>query len=200
MTEGLLEWGRAHGPAGVFALITVENLGIPWPTPVAMLVAADLIQQGQLTFPGAVLLCTCAHLAGGAVSYAIASAGDNALTARLAAGSGPARALQWLDRWYAGYGHATVFGARLVGQVRPWASYAAGLGEVRPLPFIIWTALGSAAHATIVLKLLDTGFTIWQTHLDLPITIVVLAAVALWAACAFGLWRYHRACELSRRK
>lgn len=192
MTEALLEWVRAHGPAGVFAFIAIENLGIPWPTSLAFLVAIDLVRQGQMTFLAAVGLCTLAHLAGSVVSYAIGCAGDTALMRRLKNGSGLRHALEWLDRWYERHGDATVFGARLIGQVRPWASYAAGLGEVRLAPFVVWTTLGSALQALAALKLAELGFVAWDAFPRLRAAGVIIIAAVFWGAFIYAAWRVIR--------
>ncbi len=192
MIDVLQEWIRAHGAVGIFAFIAVENLGVPWPTMLAFLVAIDLVHQGQLSFIAATALCTGGHVAGSCVGYAIARAGDSVLMRRLKRGSGMRKALERLDRWYASHGQITVFGARLVGQVRPWASFAAGLGDVRLLPFIAWTAFGSAIQVAIALKLTDVGFIIWDAHPQLRVAMVTVTAVVFWGIFVYGAGRYLR--------
>ncbi|HCA48654.1 MAG TPA: hypothetical protein DEP45_15275 [Armatimonadetes bacterium] len=198
MSELLLDWIRAYGEVGVFAFLALENIGIPWPTALAFLVTVELVRQGEMSFATAVLLCTAAHVAGSGVSYALGRAGDNALMARLRQGSGLRHALEWLDRWYARHGDATVFGARLIGQVRPWASFAAGSGEVRVWPFVAWTAVGSAIHSVIALKLTEVGFVVWDVYPRLRIVIIVVGALLFWSALVWGAWKCLRERRLAR--
>ena len=192
MIDVLQEWIRAHGAVGVFAFIAVENLGVPWPTILAFLVAIDLVNQGQLSLIGAIALCTAGHVAGSCASYALGRAGDSVLMRRLQRGSGMRRALERLDRWYASHGDITVFGARLVGQVRPWASFAAGLGNVRPLPFLAWTAVGSAIQVAITLKLTEVGFSIWDARPQLRLAMIIVIAVVFWGALLYGTCKHLR--------
>lgn len=198
MIEALEAWVRASGAPGVFAVLAIENLGVPWPTALAFVVAVELVRGGQMSFASAVLLCTLSQLAGSGVAYALGRAGDTALMRRLKGGTGIRRALEWLDRWYARYGSATVFGARLVGQVRPWASYAAGIGDVRPLPFLIWTSLGSAIQSAGALKLTQIGFSVWERYPQLRATIIAILALLFWGALAYAGWEYLRARRANR--
>lgn len=129
MAEALLAWVRDHGAGGVFLLLAAENLGIPLPTALAFVVAMDLVRMGHLTFIAAVALCAAAHLTGSILGFALGLAGENAIVARARRGSGLEKAIAWLHRWYDAHGVVTIFIARLIGQVRPWASIAAGLAR-----------------------------------------------------------------------
>ena len=187
MWDVLLEWVRSHGSLGIFTVIAVENLGVPWPTELAFIVAVDLIRVGRLSYAEAVGLITLAHLTGACVGYGIGRAGDNFVVRRLQGSRHMQHASRWLHDWYQRRGSATVFGARLVGQVRPWASIAAGLAEVRLVPFVVWTTIGSAIYAVFALELTRVGFRFWDAypHLRLVLVITVFAVfygVAIFAA------------------
>lgn len=180
MAEALLAWVRDHGAAGVFLLLAAENLGIPLPTALAFVVAMDLVRTGHLTFIAAVVLCAVAHVTGSILGFALGLAGENAIVARARRGGGPDRAIAWLHRWYDAHGVATVFVARLIGQVRPWASIAAGLGEVRAGPFLVWTALGSLLQVVLALKLAEAGWWFWDEYPGWRMALVIGAAVVFW--------------------
>ncbi len=189
MWDVLLEWVRAHGPLGIFTVIAVENLGLPGPTGLALIVAADMIRVGRMSYAEAVGLITLAHLVGACAGYGIGRAGDSFVMQRLQSSRHMRRASQWLHKWYQRRGSATVFGARLIGQVRPWASIAAGLGEVGIAPFILWTAVGSAIYAVIALELTRAGFRFWDTYPNLRLGLVIVVFVIFYGIAIFAAIR-----------
>ncbi len=173
MWDILLEWVRAHGSLGIFTVIAVENLGVPWPTELAFIVAVDMIRVGRMSYAEAVGLITLAHLTGACAGYGVGRAGDNFVMRRLQGNPHMQRASQWLHKWYQRRGSATVFGARLVGQVRPWASIAAGLGEVRLAPFI----------------LTRVGFRVWDAYPSLRLGLVIGVFVVFYGIAIFAIVR-----------
>ncbi|MEA3400187.1 MAG: VTT domain-containing protein [Armatimonadota bacterium] len=185
MAEALLEWIRDHGAIGVFLILAIENVGIPLPTTLAFIVAMDLVRTGRLSFIAAVVICAVAHLTGSILGYALGRAGENAIVARAQRGGGLQRAVAWLHRWYQAHGSVTVFAARVVGQVRPWASIAAGLGEVRAGPFLIWTALGSLLQVAVALKLAEAGWWFWDEFPKWRLALVIGVTVVFWGFLAY---------------
>lgn len=182
MTEALLEWIRAHGAIGIFIFIAVENLGVPWPTSLAFIVAIDLVRTGHLTFPEALVICSVAHVVGALAGYGMGTVGENAIVARARRGTRLRSAIDWLHQWYDRHGAVTVFAARLVGQVRPWASIAAGLGEIRAGPFLVWTTIGSLVQVIVALKLAEYGWWLWDQFPNWRVELATGVAVIFWGA------------------
>jgi len=189
MADVLLQWVQEHGAVGLVLLFAIENLGVPCPTSLAFIAAIELVRLGELTWPGAVALCTFGHVAGSMLGYALGRAGDNILMRRARHHTGPRRAIEWLHRWYERHGSMTVFAARFVGQVRPWASVAAGLGEVRVGPFIVWTALGSLLHTILALWLAEAGWWFWDTYPQWRVVLVVSVTVVFWGVFLYAVLR-----------
>ena len=189
MSEALLEWIRAHGAAGVFVFIAVENLGIPWPTELAFIVAVDLVRTGRLTYLEAIILITAAHLTGSCIGYGIGRAGDNFVVRRLRRNRHMQRAREWLQTWYARHGAITVFAARLIGQVRPWASIAAGLGKVGVLPLVVFTTLGSAVYAILAVELTRVGFRFWDAYPHLRLALIITVFAIFYGAAIYAVVR-----------
>lgn len=196
MTETLLVWIREHGPLGIALFLAFENLGIPWPTVLAYLAAVELVRLGELSWTEAVVVCTAGHMAGSLVGYALGLSGENALVRRARRGGRLQRTLAWLHVWFERYGVPTIAAARMIGYVRPWASIAAGLAEVRLWPFLACTIVGTLAHVGLTLWLVQTGVRIWDASPRLRV--IMLIGVALVFAGAFIYALVHGVLE--RRK
>ncbi len=189
MANILLEWIRAHGAMGVFLFVALESVCVPWPTEFAFIVAVDLMREGRLTHVQAVMLITLAQLAGSCTAYVLGRAGDNFLVRRFQENERIAGARRWLHNWYERHGAITVFVSRLVGQVRPWSSLAAGLAEVRIVPFILWTTLGSLIYSEIALELTRVGWRFWDAHPSLRVALVIVLVVIFYGAAIVGAVR-----------
>ncbi len=189
MAEALLAWIRDHGAIGVAVFLAVENIGVPWPTTLAYIVAIELVRVGELTWTGALVLCTLGHVVGSTVAYALGRGGDNMVLRYARKGGRLERTMAWLDDWFQRHGILTILVARLVGYVRPWASIAAGLGDVRFAPFVLWTTIGTAAHVAVALWLAQAGFWFWDAYPRLRIALVVIVALVFWGAFLYAAVR-----------
>lgn len=189
MIEALQAWIRVWGIPGIFVFVALENVGIPWPTALAFIVALDLIRQGALTFPAAVLLITAAHVFGSCLGYILGRKGDNFIVRRLRGSDALVRARNWLHRWYEHHGSVTVFVARLVGYVRPWASIVAGMAEVPGPAFVAWTAAGSVVYAIVALKVTGVGFWAWDAFPGWHTEILIGIAIVFWGIAIYLIVR-----------
>ncbi len=187
MAEALLIWIRDHGAIGVAVFLAVENLGVPWPTTLAYIVAIELVRVGELTWLGALAVCTVGHLIGAIAAYGLGRGGDNIVLRYAQKGGRLDRTMAWLDQWFARHGILTILVARLVGYVRPWASIAAGLGDVRFWPFVLWTTVGTVAHVALALWLAHVGFWFWDAYPRLRIALVVVVALIFWGAFLYAV-------------
>ncbi|NLO08227.1 MAG: hypothetical protein GX131_20570 [candidate division WS1 bacterium] len=185
MLQWLLEWG----PLGIALFIATENIGVPWPTALAYVATIELIDAGRLTWPQAVLLCIFGHMVGSMAGYYIGRAGDTALMRRVKRGQRMQRALDWIHHWYQRHGSLTVFAARNVGHVRPWASIAAGLGEIRPLQFFGWSLLGTVLHVGAALALTEASWWMWDAMPQWRTEMIVLATIGFWGVAIYALVR-----------
>ena len=162
-------WGGIWGP---IALIAVEYLGIPLPTELSYLAGYHLAKEGVISFPALFLLIMAAHLVGTLVAYQIGY--QASLIAK------KKKKLEGVQKklagWYAKYGPITIVATQLVGHVRPWSSYIAGFSQVKRLPFVIYSMIGSALLTIIMLVFANTIIEIWQAY---PIVRGLLVAVFL---------------------
>ncbi len=190
MADALVEWIRAHGAPAIFLFVALENFGIPWITWPAYVVATDLIRLGRMGYAEAVALVSLGHVIGGSLAYLVMRAGENALAGYFRRRAGLRRAHEWLKRWYDRHGAATIVVARLVGQVRPWASLAAGLAGVGPIVFVLWTLIGSVLYSAALLALTTTGLRVWVDYPHARIAIVVLGFIGFFGITIYLITRH----------
>jgi membrane protein DedA with SNARE-associated domain len=85
--------------------------------------------------------------------------------------------------WTKKYGSFAVFISRLVGYIRPWSSYLAGLGEIKFIPFVTYNVLGSTVIIILSMLVLGGAVEIWKNVPNLrPL------AVPLFLLFFFGFW------------
>lgn len=203
--SALLHWAHVHGLVGVFAFMFTENLCLPFPTEIGFIAAQLLVSSGRVPCWLAFLVITAGHVAGAAVSYYAGRAGDNVLVRRFGHSQALMRAREVLQAWYAKYGALAVLFGRLVGQVRPWASLAAGMGQVSPAIFWVWTIVGSMIYSAAAMWITAVGWDWVVRHPQWRVPIIIAALVLFYGVVASGLavklvqrWRRRRANTKSR--
>lgn len=160
MIDNLIHWSinvvAHYGLFGVFGIMVVENLGIPFPTEAGFIVVQQLINSYRINFWIAFLIINLGQLTGALIAYSIGRWGNKMLIKKLDRANRIEETHQKLIRWYHKYGSVTVFATRLIGYIRPWSSFVAGLADLPFVPFIIWTILGTA-----IFTLINMIFTHW---------------------------------------
>lgn len=141
-----------YGLPGMGLCLVIENMGIPFPTEVAYIVAQNEIEKGKLSYLLALLFLTLAHVVGALLSYWI----GRRIAKGLHAKKDTDAAQQKMAHWFEKHGIWAVFFARFVGQVRPWSSYIAGTAEVGFWPFFAATTVGTILFNIISLSLTKT--------------------------------------------
>lgn len=138
---------ESWGYIAIFAVVVLGNMGLPIPEETILMLAGYLVWEGKLQLP--IVL---------AVGIASAILGDN-LGYWLGRKFGR-RAVERYERWIfvtperldatqrivARYGPLAVFAARFLPGVRFLAGPVAGIGGVRPLPFIVANVLGASLY------------------------------------------------------
>jgi membrane protein DedA with SNARE-associated domain len=192
MSQALLEWLHEYGAPAVFLLVVLENMGIPWITTPGYAVAAEIVRSGRMGFWAMVGLISSAHMIGATVAWAVMRVGENRLSCFFQRNYHLDQAYRWLCRWYARRGAMTLFGGRLFGQIRPWASLAAGMAGVRALPFLFWTAFGSFAYSAALLFVWLTGVNLWVAAPHLRWLLLIVLFVGFFGLTIFFAVRHVR--------
>lgn len=176
----LLQWAQFHGLWGVAAFMAVESGGMPFPTELGFITAQGMLGANLCPLWKAYVWIVGGHLVGAGVSYHLGRAGDSALCRYLSHRPSVIAAHEKVQRWYARYGAMAVLFGRLVGQVRPWSSFLAGLARVPALTFWLWTILGTMIFTAVAMWMTAVGFKYWQAHREMGVPIVVVLMVIFY--------------------
>ena len=187
MIEQISAMIDAAGYGGVALLMLVEMVFPPIPSEIIMPVAGLSAAEGRLQLWLVVLAGTAGSLLGAVAWYWAARAIG---ARRLKAWS--SRHGRWLAfspddvdrscRWFQRHGGLAVLFGRLAPTVRSLISLPAGIAEMSPGRFVLYSALGSAGWCALLAGL---GYALKDQHrlianvLD-PASTVVLAALVLW--------------------
>ena len=173
----------------MFALIAVETMGIPVPGETALIAAALLAHNGQLSIVPLVVIAAAAAIVGDNVGFAIGRHGGR----RLFLHPGPLydQRLRLIERgepFFERHGPKAVFLGRWISGLRIASAWLAGMNKMSWPTFLFWNALGGICWATSI------GFAVYALGDVAEKAISVagpLAAVVTVAAAivAFVIWR-----------
>ena len=177
MIEMLLLWVKSHGLWGVSLFMAAESGGLPLPTSFGFLAAEGMAKANLCEYWQAFLWILGGHLLGAGVTYYMGRAGDTALCRYLAHKPSVVAAHQKMQHWYARYGPLAVLAGRLVGHVRPWSSFIAGVSRVPQVTFWVWTIIGTAIFSAATMWITAVGYRYWLAHREIgvPALIIMLA-------------------------
>lgn len=189
----------AMGYAGVALLMAIESACIPLPSEIIMPFAGYLVSTGSMNL---ILVATAGAIGcniGSEVAYLVGRHGGRAAILRwgryvlLDAAD-----LDMADRFFARFGNAAVFIARLLPVIRTFIALPAGIVGMKKVPFHVYTFLGSwpwcfaLAYVGVVLGEQwnnDPTLRTWLHRFD---AVIILAILGLG-----GLFLWHK---LHKRK
>lgn len=132
------------GYAGIVALMAIESACIPLPSEIIMPFSGYLVSQGRFSLWGVAVAGAVGCNLGSAVAYFAGAWGGRPLVERYGRWVLVTRRdLDWAERWFARYGEATVFFARLLPVIRTFIAFPAGVARMNQLRFHLYTFLGS---------------------------------------------------------
>lgn len=134
----------AGGYLGIVLLMGIESACIPLPSEIIMPFSGYLVGQGRFSLWGVGVAGALGCNLGSMVAYGVGAYGGRPVIERygryvLVSGHD----LEWADRWFARYGEATVFFARLLPIIRTFIALPAGIARMNFLRFNLYTFLGS---------------------------------------------------------
>ena len=187
--QGIISWLiellNHYGLGGIFILMVLENLGIPLPTEVGFIAGQSMVIAGRATYLGIFFAALFGKTLGSIVTYFAGKYFADKIRHIHEKSSRVKRAQETFAHWMKKYGDAAVFVSRVVGYVRPWSSYLAGIGEIKFLPFIIYNVLGSAVIIALSMVTLGTFVELWRRFDYLRPYIVAILLISF-----FGFWIY----------
>jgi membrane protein DedA with SNARE-associated domain len=170
------------GLAGIFVLMCLESALVPIPSEAIMLFAGFNVARGEYSLLAITVIGACANLVGSWVAYLIGYYGRIDLLERHGGKLHISqRHLQRADNWFARYGTATVFFARMVPLVRTFISLPAGVAKMSFWRFSVLTLAGCVPWVLalgIIGQQTGQNWQHWRGYLSYVDYVVVLAVVA----------------------
>ena len=180
---------------GVAFLMFLETLFPPIPSEVVLPLAGYLVEQGDLTFAGALIASTVGSLVGAVALEEAARHGGRPFAERFVrfAHQDPAK-LEDAERWFRRRGWLMVLAGRCVPGVRSLVALPAGVLRMPRGQYVVLTLIGSTVWNTL---LISAGYVLgsqWERVSDaigrLSTPLVIVAGLA---TVALVVWRIVRA-------
>lgn len=199
MNDFLTNTIDSMGYIGVALLMLLENIVPPIPSEIVMPAAGASARDGQHSLIGMIVAGTFGSLAGALPWYGIARY------------VGTERFSDWVDRhghwmgtnrkeiqradeWFDRYGKWTVLLCRMIPGIRTLISVPAGFAEMPLIPFLLYSAIGTAAWTTLLACL---GY--WLQGQNETIANIV-SGIGICVLGGLALWFVGRVILVSHRK
>ncbi len=183
------------GLTGIFVLMTLESMGIPFPSEPTMLFAGFNVSEGTYGFWTVVAVAVGANVVGSWIAYGIGYFGRLELIERHGKWLHikPSH-VEWGDRWFEKYGDAAVFFSRMLPIIRTFISFPAGAARMPFGRFTLFTVLGCIpwmAGLTFAGKQAADNWEDLRSYLHW-IDYAVIVAIVVGAVWLFVRWRRGR--------
>jgi membrane protein DedA with SNARE-associated domain len=151
MLAALLNVPANVGYPLLFMLVGAESAGALVPGETALIVAAALASQGQLSLPLVIAVAAGAAILGDNIGYLIGRRGLRRLIDRPGRwAAGRRRLVERGEVFFARRGPSAVFFGRWLPGLRVVTSWLAGADRMPWRRFLLWNALGGIAWATTI--------------------------------------------------
>lgn len=150
----LVETIGGLGYVGIFLLMFLESSFFPFPSEVVMIPAGYLASKGEMNIYLAILCGVLGSLAGALFNYYLAiTLGRKAILKFGRYLFMDETKLRKVENYFKDHGHISTFSGRLIPGIRQYISLPAGLGRMNIFVFSLYTTLGAAIWATILVFL-----------------------------------------------
>lgn len=171
------------GYFGVFIMMTLESACIPFPSEVIMPFASFVVQEGQLSFLGIVVIGTLGNLVGSLIAYFVGLKGGRPILEKYGKYILITEdKLDLADDIFNKYGAATVFVGRILPVIRTFISLPAGIVRMDIKKFTLYTALGCLPWTLILAYLgviLGQNWSVLTKYFHILDAVLVIAVVGL---------------------
>jgi membrane-associated protein len=185
--SGLVGWVTDHGYLLVFVTVTLELLGVPFPSETILLGAGAAASSGRLNLAAVMVVAAIAAVLGATGGYGIGRVGGRKLLDRLVARGWPRQQeVLRVETFFARHGGKSLVGARFVPFVRIFAPWMAGAARMPLRRFAVWNVAGGVAWVVLVsgagylfgesVSALERGLGPWVAL----VVVVAVASAVLW--------------------
>lgn len=190
LTDWVVDVIETIGYLGVALLVAVENLFPPIPSEVVLPAAGFAAAQGDANLVGMVVAATVGSLVGAWALYLIAAAIGpvriHAFVVRYGRWFGvKAHDLDRAEDWFDDHANVAVLICRCVPLIRSLVSVPAGFRRMAPLPFTIYTLIGSVIWNSL---LIGAGYALGDRWEQVGEYVGTLQYVVIAAILGFAAW------------
>jgi membrane protein DedA with SNARE-associated domain len=183
----LVESFANHFYLGLFLLMLIDTVGLPLPSELPLLYGGYLIWQHKISIVPAGFIAAAGALTGSLIAYAISRKVGRAVVLRWGR-----RVLITEDHlhrsevWFERRGAAAVFFCRMIPLARTLISIPAGIAEMEPVRFGIYSFAGSLPWA---FALLGVGWALGSSYkkvlssftlAGVVVGVIVIAGIVVW--------------------
>lgn len=140
--------------------MAIENMGIPFPTEASYILGQNYITHAQVSYVLILSILVAGQTIGSLLSYFLGR--RIALSMHIRPELDDVQ--EKVAGWFGKYGYITVFATRLLGYVRPWSSYVAGIAEVPFWPFLYYSVSGTIVFTAVSLLLTKQIVYLWHHY------------------------------------
>ncbi len=187
MGSWIIQTVESMGAWGVGFLMLLENVVPPIPSELIMPLAGYLSDKGSMSLWPAILAGSIGSLAGATFWYYLARHFSRGQFRHFVARHGvwlgmDEGSVDHAQEWFHRHGTKAVFLGRMVPGLRTLISVPAGLSGMSLLPFLAWSAVGTAIWTILLAyagKLLGSQFEKVDKWVG-PVSTVILGGMLLW--------------------
>ncbi len=183
--SGLVDWVTSHGYLLVFVTVTLELVGIPFPSETILITAGAAASSGRLNIAAVMAIAAVAAVLGATAGYWIGRIGGRPLLDRLVARGWPKQQqVLRVEQFFERHGGKSLVGARFIPFVRIFAPWMAGAAHMPLERFAVWNVAGGVSWVVLVagagylfgesVSAIEHGLGPWAVAI-----VVVLAGTAL---------------------
>jgi membrane protein DedA with SNARE-associated domain len=150
LVDTIFEWGYI----GIFIMMTIESSFIPFPSEIVLVPAGYLASKGEMSVSLIMLTALAGALLGALINYYLAYSMGRKFLLRYGEYFFIKKStLLKMEEYFCKHGHISTFTGRLIPGVRQLISIPAGLAKMNITQFSLFTALGAAIWAFILIML-----------------------------------------------
>lgn len=175
------------GYPGIVFMMAIESACIPLPSEIIMPFSGYLVFTGRFTIFDTALAGAIGCVVGSVAAYAVGKYGGRQFILKYGKYVLISHHdIELADRWFNKYGQFVVFFSRLLPVIRTFISLPAGVAQMRFIPFVVYTFIGSLPWCYLLAYI---GFKLgekWDTlgvyfhKFDIAIGGLILVMVVLW--------------------